>query len=134
MTAHRERIFSRPNRLDDFKARILPVGVNSNQTATGPQRPRQRRNNPLGAEIHRRFGPVWLGCNHKVEISLGSACPRDDRIEQETVVLPIYDQRYRPFIGRHARFWADIGAPVLLEKWAKFSDLGLELARRRPLQ
>src|SRR5881394_1961547 len=118
MTAHRERIFSGPHRLDDLKARILPVGVDSDQTATGPQGPRQRRNDALGAEIHRGFSPVWLGCYDKVEIGLGPARPRDDRIEQEPVVLPIQHQRYRPLVDRHARFWADIGPPILLEKWA----------------
>ena len=70
MTAHGERIFSGPDRLDDFEAGILPVGVNSNQTAPGPQRPRQRCDNALGAEIHRGFRPIRLGSDDQVEIGL----------------------------------------------------------------
>src|SRR5712664_3836677 len=89
MTAHGERIFSGPDRLNNLNAGILPVGVNSDQTAAGPQRPRQRRNNAFGAEIHRRFGPIRLRSDDQVEIGLGTASARDDRIEQKTMIFAV---------------------------------------------
>ena len=92
MTAHHERIFSRPDRLNDFQARIMPVGVNSNQTPPRPQRPGQRRNNPFGTEIHRRFRPIGLGGDHKIEIGLGPPRPGDDRIKQEPVVVETFNR------------------------------------------
>src|SRR5260370_26547026 len=85
MRAHFERLSAGPDRLDNLQSGILPVGVNSNQTAAGPQRPRQRRDDAFGAEIDRGFGPVGLRSNDQVEIGLGAAGARDDRIEQKTV-------------------------------------------------
>src|SRR5665213_3126829 len=89
MTAHRERIFSGPYRLDDLHAGILAVGVDSDQAAPGPQRPRQGRNDAFGAEIDRGFGPIGLGSDNQVEIGLGLAGPGDDLVEQEPVVFPV---------------------------------------------
>src|SRR5882762_10146078 len=126
MTAHRERIFSGPYRLDDLQPRIPPVRVDSNQAAASPERPRQGRNDAFGAEIDRGFGPVGLGSNNQVEIGLGAAGARDDQIEQESMVFPVKYHRDRPLVDRHARAWADIGPPVLLQKPSQFGDLGFE--------
>src|ERR1700684_2210007 len=116
MTAHRERIFSRPYRLDNLQSRILAMGVDSDQPAASPQSPPQWGNNASGAEIDARFGPIGLGGDDQVEIGLGPAGPRDDRIEQKAVVLPVKHQRYRALIDRHARAPGDDGPPVLLQQ------------------
>src|SRR6266704_2097562 len=134
MTAHRERIFSGPNRLDDLEAGILPVGVNSNQTAAGAQRPCERRNDAFGAEIDRGFGPVGLRSDNQVEIGLRAAGARDDLVKQKSVVFPVQHDGDRPLIDRHARPRADIGAPVLFQKRPQFGNLGLEFARGGPAE
>src|SRR5579863_10077532 len=118
MTAHGERIFSRPYGLDNLQPRILPVGVDSDQTAPGPQRAPQGGYNALGAEIDAGFRPVWLGGDDEVEIGLGPARARNDRIEQESMVFAVKNQRYGAFIGRHARSGRDARPPVLLQKRA----------------
>src|SRR5258706_112798 len=129
MTAHRERIFSGPNRLNDLEAGILPVRVNSNQTPAGAQRSREGRNDAFGTEIDRGFGPVRLRSDDQVEIGLGAAGTWDDLVKQKTVVFPVQHDGDRPFIYWHARARADIGAPVLLQKRPQLGDLGLEFAR-----
>src|SRR5580698_2241900 len=134
MTAYRERIFSRPYRLDNLQAGILAMGVDSDQPAAGPQSAPQWCNNASGTEINARFGPIGLGSDDQVEIGLGPAGPRNDRIEQKPVVLPVKHQRHRPFIDRHARARGDAGPPVLLQKWAQFGNLGLEIAGSGPPQ
>src|SRR5580698_10523795 len=101
MTAYGERIFSGPYRLDNFEAGILPVRVNSYQTAPGPQCPGQRGNDAFGPEIDRGFGTVGLGSDDQVEIGLGTARVRNDRIEQETVVFPIQHDGHWTLIDRH---------------------------------
>src|SRR6202022_4149014 len=112
MTAYSERIFSGPDGLDDLEPRILAVGVNSDQPAAGPPRPPQGRDDAFGAEIHRRFGPIRLGSDHQVEIGLGAASPRNDRIQQKSLIFPVKRDGDGPLIDRHTGAWADAGAPV----------------------
>src|SRR5579863_9342327 len=116
MTAHRERIFSRPYRLDNLQSWILAVGVNSDQSPARPQSPRQWCNNASGAEIYARFGPIRLRGDDQVEIGLGPAGPWNDRIEQKPMVFAVKHQRHRPLIDRHAGTGRDAGPPVLLQK------------------
>src|SRR6516225_11049614 len=134
MTAYGERVFSRPDCLNNLHARILSVGVDPDQSPTGAQAASQWGDDALGAEINSGFRAIGLGCDNQVEIGLGPARPRNDLVEQEAVVLTIDYQGYRPLIKRHARTRADAGAPVLFQKRAQIRDLSLELARRGPPQ
>src|ERR1700722_5091787 len=132
MTAHRERIFSRPYRLDNLQAGILAVGVNSDQPAPGPQSPPPWWNNASGGEINARYGPKGMGSDDQVETGLGPAGPRNNRIKQKPVVFAVKHQRHRPLIDRHAGTGRDAGPPVLLQKRAQFGNLGLEIAGSGP--
>src|SRR6516165_2675940 len=128
MTADGERVFSGPDCLNNLDARILSMGVDSNQSPTSTQATRQWGNDALGTEINSGFRAIGLGCDDQVEIGLGPARPRNDLVEQEAVVLTIDYQGYRPLIKRHARTRADAGAPILFQKRAQIRDLSLELA------
>src|SRR6201990_502137 len=130
MAADRERIFSRPDCPDHFHARILTMGMDTDQAPPGPKRPCQGRNDPFCPKIDRGQGAVWLGCNNEVEIGLGLPRPWNGGIQQEPVVLAIEHEHDGPLVERHGGAWADRGAPVLFEEWPELGDLLLELARR----
>src|SRR3974377_119487 len=110
MTAYGERAFSGPDRLNNLHARILSVGVDPNQSPTGAQAACQWGDDALGTEINSGFRAIGLGCDDQVEIGLGPARPRNDLVEQETVILTIDHQSYRPLIKRHAATRAAAGA------------------------
>src|SRR5258708_12485964 len=114
MTTDRERIFSRPDCLNNFQAGILAMRVNANQASPRPQCPRQGRNDAFGAKIDRRFGTVGLGSDDEVEIGLTSSGARDDLVEQEPVFFPLTNHGDPPPVYPTPATRTDIDPPLLL--------------------
>ena len=77
-----------------------------------------------------RARSIRLRCDDEIVIRDGAARLRDDRIEQELVIVAIDHQHDGALVDRIAGLRADAGFPVLREEWFEVHDLGLELVRR----
>ena len=97
-----ERIVVRPDLLDDFHAGIVAVRMDGDQPAAGAERARQRRDHALGLEFERGARAIGLRGDDEIVIGERAAGFRNDRIEQEAVVLAIDDEHDRPLIDRIA--------------------------------
>src|SRR5262249_35978350 len=89
------------------------MGMSRPPAAAGSQRLGERRDHALGLELERGARAVGLRGDDEVVVRHRAAGPRDDRIEQELVIVAIEHQHHRPFVDRIAGFRADPGLPVL---------------------
>ena len=100
----------------------------------GPKRARKRRDHALDLEVERCAGAIGLRRDHEIVAGDRSAGARQDRLEQEVVVLAIDHQHDRPLERRVAGLRIDAGLPGVAEERLKFGDLGLEFVRVVSLQ
>ena len=129
-----ERIVVRPDLLDDFHAGIVAVRMDADQPAAGAERLGQRPDHALGLEVERGAGAIRLRGDDQIVIGDGAAGLRNDRVEQEAVVLAIDHQHDRPLVDRIAGARADAGFPVLRQERLQIDDLLLEAVRRIAVQ
>ena len=108
---------------------IVAVRMDGDEPAAGAERPRQRRDHPLGLEFERGAGAIGLRGDDEIVIGDGAAGPGNDRVEQEPVVLAIDDEHDRTLIHRIAGARAHPGFPVERQERLEIDDLLLEAMR-----
>src|SRR3974377_2171479 len=82
-----EWIVTRPDLVNDLHPRIMAGGVDADETSARSYRSRQRSNHASRFEFERCACAVGLRGNDEIIVGHGAARTRDDRIEQELVVL-----------------------------------------------
>ncbi len=124
-----ERVILWPDFLNHLHARVMTVRMDGDQPAARPERARQRRDHALGLELERGAGAVRLRSDDEIVISAGAPGARDDRIEQETVIVAVNYEHYGPFVDRVAGARGNSGLPVLHQERLKPNDLLFEAVR-----
>ena len=104
--------------------------MDGDEPPAGAERAGERRDNALGLEVERRAGAVGLRGDDEVVIGARAAGARNDRIEQEAMVVAIEHEHHRPLVDRVAGARRDAGFPVLRQKRLERDDLLLEAVRR----
>src|SRR5215471_19555414 len=125
-----ERIVARPDLLDDFHAGIVTVRLNADQPAAGTERARERRDHALRLELERSARPIGLRGDDQIVVGERAAWLRNDRIEQEAMILAIDDEYHRALIDRIAGARANASLPILRQERFEIHDLLLEAMRR----
>ena len=112
--------------LDDLHAGIVAVRMDRDQPAARAERVGERRDHALGLEVERGARAIGLRRDDEVVVGDRAARPRDDRVEQELVVVAIDHQHHRPLVDRIAGLRAHPGLPVLRQERHEIGDLLLE--------
>src|SRR5262245_22817527 len=100
--------------------------MDRDQPSARSQRTGQRRDYALRLEFERSARAIWLRRDDEVVIGDRAARLRNDRIEQEFVILAIDHEDHRALVDWIAGFRAHPRLPVLRQKRLEVRDLLLE--------
>src|SRR5215831_9062112 len=129
MPTHLERIFSRPESLNDLQRRVLAVGLDSQHASAGRETAREWRENLLGLESGGHARAPRLRSENEVVVLEGAPRFGNHRIEQELLIIPIDDQHGWPYVDRIAGRRAWFVLPSVGKRCGKFLDLFSILVR-----
>ena len=121
-----EWIVVRPDALHDLDAGIVAARMDRDQASARPQRAGERRDDRLRLELGAGARAIGLRGDDEIEIGIRRPRLRDDRIEQELVVLAVDHEHHRPLVDRVAGLRADAGLPVFRQEGLQPGDLLLE--------
>src|SRR5215831_11190320 len=129
MPTHLERIFSRPESLNDLESGVLAVGLDSQHASAGRETAREWREDFLGLESGGHARAPRLRSENKVVVLKCSPRLGNHRIEQELVIIPIDDEHGSPYVDWIAGRLAWFGLPSVGERCGKILDLFSVLVR-----
>ena len=116
-----------PDLADDLEAGVAAVGLDAEQPAAGPEAPRERGQNLLHLEVGRHPRAVGLRGDDQIVALARAAGARDDRVEQEPVILAVEHQHRGADVERIAGLRACADPPGVGEGGLKVGDLLVEL-------
>ena len=127
----RERLLARPDPLHDLEARIVAPGLDAEQRAPAPQRPRQRGQDAADLELGRHAGPPGLRRQDQVVVGPPLVRSGQHLVEGERLVGPVDHQHRRGDVERVARLLAGLDVPVAGQEVVEAPQLLVEPVGRR---
>src|SRR5215471_9698084 len=129
MPTHLERVFSRPESLNDLESRVLAVGLDSQHASAGRETACKWREDFLGLESGGHACAPRLRSEYEVVVLECSPRFGNHGIEQELLIIPMDDEHGWPCVDRIAGRRAWFGLPSMGERSGKLLDLFSVLMR-----